>query len=50
MANEVIRQAIRDGVNPIAMKELMESAIDCGVTLAKVEARVEDHQNSREVR
>lgn len=50
MANEVIRQAIRDGVNPIAMKELMQAAIDCGVTMAKVEARVEDHQNGRVMR
>lgn len=38
MANEITRQAIRDGVNPIAMKELMLSAIDCGVTLAKTQA------------
>lgn len=43
MANEITRQAIRDGVNPIAIKELMLSAIDCGVTLAKTQAYSDDY-------
>ena len=39
-ARQITRRAIRDGVNPIAMKELMLAAIDCGVTLGKMEAKV----------
>lgn len=35
----IIGTAIRDGVSPIAMKELLTSAVDCGTTLAMVEAR-----------
>lgn len=37
----VITKAIWDGVCPIAMKELLTAAIDCGTTLAKTEMKVE---------
>nr|DAY73882.1 MAG TPA: Tetracyclin repressor-like, C-terminal domain [Caudoviricetes sp.] len=37
---EVIARAIQDGVNPIAMKELLTAAVDCGTSLAMLEAKV----------
>lgn len=36
----IVAQAIRDGVNPIAMKDLLACAVDCGTTMAKAEAKV----------
>ena len=44
MRNEVkaiIHRAIKNGVSPIAMKELLTSAVDCGTTLAMAEAKAE---------
>lgn len=44
MRNEVkaiIHRAIKNRVSPIAMKELLTSAVDCGTTLAMAEAKAE---------
>lgn len=44
MRNEVkaiIHRAIKNGVSPIAMKELLTSAVDCGTTIAMAEAKAE---------
>lgn len=40
----IIRMAIQNGVSPIAMKELLSSAVDCGTTLAMTEMKVESHR------
>lgn len=37
----IIHMAINNGVSPIAMKELLSAAVDCGTTLAMTEAKVE---------
>lgn len=39
-AQNIITKAIRDGVDVSVMKQLMLEAIDCGVTLGKMEAKV----------
>lgn len=41
---KIIRTAINCGVSPIAMKELLVSAVDCGTTLAMTEMKVESHR------
>ena len=41
---KIIRTAINCGVSPIAMKELLSSAVDCGTTLAMTEMKVESHR------
>ena len=41
-AEGIAKRAIADGVSPIAMKDLLISAIDCGVTLAMAQARVDN--------
>ncbi len=41
---KIIRTAIKSGVSPIAMKELLVSAVDCGTTLAMTEMKVESHR------
>jgi len=43
-AQAIIAKAISDGVSPVAMKELLTTAIDCGTTLAMCEARVNSHK------
>ena len=40
----IVAQAIRDGVNPIAMKAQLSCAVDCGTTMAKAEAKVASHR------
>lgn len=45
-AARIIHQAIKDGVDPMAMKELLKSAIDCGTTVAQAEAKVASHSNN----
>lgn len=45
-AEKIIHQAIKDGVDPMAMKELLKSAIDCGTTVAQAEAKVASHSNN----
>lgn len=38
----IIRTAINCGVSPVAMKELLTAAVDCGTTLAMSEMKAED--------
>lgn len=37
----IAKRAIADGVSPIAMKDLLVSAVDCGITLAMAQAKVD---------
>lgn len=42
---EMIRAAIWSGVSPIAMKEVLNCAVDCGVTMAMAEMKVKRAEN-----